>query len=189
MEFGKKGTPTGVRSQARTPGRKMTIREQRTVARLYTEQDSEYPSALQMYERPPHCDVSLQDFEDMAVERLKVLRIFEKHNMGGNQKFSPEWTDKIKADLDKHNLSEYYDLANLLGVQQKPKHIENRKKDHISHFILRLAYCRSDELRRWYVTHETDLFRFRWRLLFKDNAHLLSQFMAACKLSYEPISQ
>ena len=32
-------------------GRKMTIREQRTVARLYTEQDSEYPSALQMYER------------------------------------------------------------------------------------------------------------------------------------------
>ena len=26
-------------------------------------------------------------------------------------------------------------------------------------------------------------------LLFKDNAHLLTQFMAACKLSYEPISQ
>ena len=62
--------------------------------------------------------------------------------MGGNTKFSNEWTDKIKADLEKNNLSEYYELANLLGVQQKPKHIENRKKDHISHFILRLAYCR-----------------------------------------------
>ena len=62
--------------------------------------------------------------------------------MGGNTKFSSEWSDKIKDDLDKHNLSEYYDLANTLGVQQKAKHIENRKRDHISHFILRLAYCR-----------------------------------------------
>merc|ERR1719193_2295135 len=141
-----------------------------------------------MYERAPHHDVSLQEFEDMAVERLKVLRTFEKHNMGGNKKYSPEWTEKIKADLEKHNLSEYYDLANTLGSQQKQKHIENRKKDHISHFILRLAYCRSDELRRWFVTHETDLFRFRWRMLFKDNAHLVNQFMVACKLVYEPIS-
>merc|ERR1719193_1338136 len=141
-----------------------------------------------MYERAPHHDVSLQEFEDMAVERLKVLRTFEKHNMGGNKKYSPEWTEKIKADLEKHNLSEYYDLANTLGSQQKQKHIENRKKDHISHFILRLAYCRSDELRRWFVTHETDLFRFRWRMLFKDNAHLVNQFMVTCKLVYEPIS-
>eukprot|EP00088_Acartia_fossae_P054307 TRINITY_DN6222_c0_g1_i12.p1 TRINITY_DN6222_c0_g1~~TRINITY_DN6222_c0_g1_i12.p1 ORF type:complete len:579 (+),score=140.39 TRINITY_DN6222_c0_g1_i12:186-1739(+) len=142
-----------------------------------------------MYERPPHHDVSLQDFEDMAVERLKVLRTFEKHNMGGNTKFSAEWIDKIKADLDKHNLTEYYDLANMLGTHQKVKHLDNRKRDHISHFILRLAYCRSDELRRWFVTHETDLFRFRWKLIFKDNPQLLNQFMVASKISYQPISQ
>merc|ERR1719381_184989 len=106
-----------------------------------------------MYDRPPVCDVSLQEFEDMAVERLKVLRVIEKHNMGGSTKFSTEWMEKIKADLEKQNLEGYLDLANLLGSNQKMKHYENRRADHISHFILRLAYCRSDELRKWFVTH------------------------------------
>ena len=53
-----------------------------------------------------------------------------------------------KADLEKNQLSAYLDLANLIGNQQKIKHLQNRKTDHVSHFILRLAYCRQVEAAR-----------------------------------------
>ncbi|KAG8693896.1 hypothetical protein FRC09_010204, partial [Ceratobasidium sp. 395] len=37
-----------------------------------------------------------------------------------------------------------------------------RKMDHVSHYVLRLAFCRSEELRRRFVKAETMLFKVRW---------------------------
>lgn len=36
-----------------------------------------------------------------------------------------------------------------------------RQNDNISHFICRLAYCRNDELRKWFLTQESRLFNLR----------------------------
>lgn len=35
-------------------------------------------------------------------------------------------------------------------------------KDQISHYILRMAYCQTEELRRWFLANECKLFKIRY---------------------------
>lgn len=185
------GTPT------RNKGAAKTIRGERNLLRgrqLDTEEESKYPSGIQLYLQPPTMDISLEMFEDLAVQRLKVLRVFEKQNLSGKQKFSSDWTDAILKELrdtKPSSLKQFFELAERVetGTQKIPyeDYTKNREVDHVSHFILRLAYCRTEELRRWFVSHETDLFRLRWGLM-KDNCpEELGHFMTASGLSYQPI--
>ena len=39
--------------------------------------------------------------------------------------------------------------------------LQDETVDTISHFILRLAFCRTEEFRRWFLTHETALMKIR----------------------------
>ena len=64
------------------------------------------------------------------MERLKVLRLVEKHNLGGTTKLSTEWTQKLMADLEKNKLASYLDLANAVG-----QCVEERKTIVLALFI------------------------------------------------------
>jgi DNA primase large subunit len=50
--------------------------------------------------------------------------------------------------------------------------LDDLKKDELSHFILRLAFCRSAELRTWLLNQEVELFkwRFQYKLLRAEQA-------------------
>lgn len=59
-------------------------------------------------------------------------------------------------------------------------------KDFFSHFILRLAYCRSEDLRRWFLTNELELFKWRFVNNPPDDRNA---WLRAHGLRYEAISR
>ena len=67
-----------------------------------------------------------------------MLRLLEKHNLGGSVTLSNDWIEKLSSDLEKNKLSSYPDLASK-GSKVKETHVANRRNDHISHFMLHLA--------------------------------------------------
>ncbi|GCC28895.1 hypothetical protein chiPu_0007329 [Chiloscyllium punctatum] len=70
-----------------------------------------------------------------------------------------------------------------VSSEEKLDEYEIRRKDHISHFILRLAYCQSEDLRRWFIQQELEVFRFRFNEL--HNKQL--EFLKHNKLEYQAI--
>ena len=102
------------------------------------------------------CDIRLETMEILAMERLRFLRIFEKYS---NMKKDDEWINTVKNDLNSNGLSAYYNLVDPRIRNRSMDWFQNRARDYFSHFILRLAYSRTEDLRRWFVSQEVDAFR------------------------------
>lgn len=59
-----------------------------------------------------------------------------------------------------------------------------RREDIASHFILRLVYCRTEDLRRWLLLRELDLFKLRWHCLAPAKR---KQFLELNNLDYSVV--
>ncbi|NXF07491.1 PRI2 primase, partial [Smithornis capensis] len=135
-----------------------------------------YPHSLQFYLEPPTESISLVEFESFAVDRLKLLKVVE--NLGVSYARSTDsYKTKLESELRKLKFP-YRALAE--------GDYEARRKDHISHFILRLAYCQSEDLRRWFLQQEMDLFRYRFSQLSDG---LMQKFLEYANLAFEAISE
>ncbi|XP_028721221.1 DNA primase large subunit isoform X1 [Peromyscus leucopus] len=134
-----------------------------------------YPHSLQFYLQPPSENISLTEFESLAVDRLKLLKTVE--NLGVSYvKGTEQYQSKLEAEIRKLKFSYRENLED---------EYEPRRRDHISHFILRLAYCQSEDLRRWFIQQEMDLLRFRFSILPKDK---VQDFLKDSHLHFEAIS-
>ncbi|XP_069830570.1 DNA primase large subunit [Dendropsophus ebraccatus] len=139
----------------------------------------QYPFSLQFYQLPPTENISLTEFETFAIERLKLLKTIE--NLGVSyMKCSDEYNLKLGNELKKLKFSE------AARDEMNDKAYDARRKDHISHFILRLAYCQSEDLRRWFIQQEMDLFRYRFHILPKEK---VQDFLKFNGLEYVAISK
>jgi len=129
-----------------------------------------HASNLSFYDDLPSSDVALDDFEEFAVARLKVLRridVLQAHGTVG-EKFAAD-----VARADKENLP-----------VRRATFAADRFRDAVSHFALRMAYCRTEELRRWFLKNESRLFAVRFAAASPAEA---DTFMEANGLRYAPI--
>ncbi|KAM6956332.1 DNA primase large subunit [Aplochiton taeniatus] len=141
-----------------------------------------YGHCLQFYGQPPLENISLTEFETFAVERLKLLKTVE--NLGVSYvKGSDQYNKKLDAEVS--NLHFPYRTEDDGKLPVGATEYEKRRKDHISHFILRLAYCQTEDLRRWFIQQEIDLFRNRFNFL-KSNSK--TEFLRRNNLHYDTIS-
>jgi DNA primase large subunit len=93
---------------------------------------------------------------------------------------SPEETAEYMSGI----LSKYLPLRSNSSRSQNLQ--DERKKDHYSHFILRLAFSSTEDLRRRFSRLETMLFRLR----FKDDDYKERQaFVSGLNLEWEEVGE
>ncbi|XP_022222418.2 DNA primase large subunit-like [Drosophila obscura] len=152
--------------------------------------ETKYPHNVMMYYYPPTDDIHIEEFEELAVERLRLLRVMDRAGSKGLRLLSEEWKEYVNAELTREGLRSYLRLCSPGGVSgQGSKHeseIQTRRRDYLSHFILRLAYCRSEDLTRWFVAREMELFKYKFAALSSAE---VKQFLEANDFNFAPLTE
>lgn len=160
------------------------------VEALYKQQD--YKQRLNFYIVPPTEEITLEEFESWSIDRLKgismnlnllliadpaVLAELESCSLRNR---SPEETlDYMRPIMDKF-LPLSQNTARSSALQQE------RRKDHYSHFILRLAFSGTEDLRRRYSRLERELFRIRF---LNNDTRDRQEFVDGLRFDWEKVSE
>ena len=131
---------------------------------------------LSLYNEAPQDELSLDEFELFALDRLQLLRGLEAIKARGFD--GSDYAQKVQVLENKYMPMKAHTLADELALQ--------KRKDVASHFILRLAYCRTEDLRRWFLTQECELFKYRLEKLSDGER---GAFMVANGLMYDQVTQ
>ncbi|KAJ3067684.1 hypothetical protein HDU98_009120 [Podochytrium sp. JEL0797] len=124
---------------------------------LTAKASGEFPFRLNFYETLPVRELSLAEFETCALDRLKVLKAIE--NAAVRNKSQEDTAAIVKAICEKYLPLDPNIARAALGDEAL---MAQRRKDHQSHFILRLAFCGTEDNRAWLLKHETLLFKYRY---------------------------
>ncbi|GLH12350.1 DNA primase large subunit [Gryllus bimaculatus] len=133
----------------------------------------EHNHDLQLYVLPPTSTIQLAE---MILEQ--TLPRVPSRNMDDKK-------SAVLHELKKQNLKTFAKLLISTGNEQSGIQTNDRIKDHLSHFIVRLAHCQSENLRNWFLNRELELFRLRFLSL---NAQGVRSFLEANQLHYSPIT-
>ncbi|GAA5940600.1 DNA primase subunit PRI2 [Sporobolomyces koalae] len=135
-----------------------------------------YPHRLNFYQDPPVEEITLEQFEVWAIDRLRLLADIESAQ-ARNRTFA-----EIKTIVENRS-KEFMELhSDLTGRSYDLD--QERRKDHYSHFVLRLAFCRSEELRQRYLKAEKELFRIRFE---SDEPEERRRFIDSLNFGWEKV--
>ncbi|KAM0147573.1 hypothetical protein ACHAPG_010500 [Botrytis cinerea] len=139
--------------------------------------DLNYPHRLNFYTIPPTADITLEQFEQWAIDRLRVLAELEACSF--RNRTPAETAAHMKPLLDKY-LPLSASSSGSSALQSE------RQKDHYSHFILRLAFASTEDLRRRFSRVESMLFRLRFQA---DDLRERQSFVEGLNLDWETVSE
>ena len=125
----------------------------------------------------------------MHLHHFQVLRKIEElktRNVTG---------DAFRKSLDKtisENLTSSAESASMdLKPNSKAANEDRKRLDIASHFILRAAYCKTEDLRRWFISQETFLFKFQLEKIADASASTqkLMKFLKQNDLHFDVVSE
>lgn len=122
---------------------------------------------LSFYIDAPAVDVTIREFETFAIDRLKVL-----HAIDRNMKSDFILTER-DPELEKKMLPELKKAGLYLGIprdnEDRHNFLEAKERflraDTVSHFVLRLAFCKNHDSREWFIKNERKLMQLRATML------------------------
>ncbi|XP_025073292.1 DNA primase large subunit-like isoform X3 [Pogonomyrmex barbatus] len=146
-----------------------------------------YLHDLQFYQNAPFGTATLDELREISETRLKVLSLVERVHL---QKLTMSISQRramLVKELQKEKLDEFAKLIDSPGCKSHTDiDIHARRRDHISHFVLRSAVAFNALKKRWFFKQEARL--FKWRFSSLDSKGI-KQFMSINNLNFTLISE
>lgn len=138
-------------------------------------QEQSYAHRMNFYTIPPTGDISLEEFEEWGIARLKVLAELE----------SCQFRNRTREETEEYMRPVLEKWLRLDSNKSRSGELEGqRKKDHYSHWTLRLAFASTSDLRQRFARLETQLFKLRLQAEFEDERR---DFIKTLPMSWEMV--
>ncbi|KAL9108840.1 MAG: hypothetical protein Q9187_008246 [Circinaria calcarea] len=182
------------------PKRKNAISYRRKQFANATYTEPEYPHRLNLYTVPPTAEITLEEFEQWAIDRLRSTSNHKQDLYMTPLTYTSvlaeleacSFRNKTPAETEAHIrplLDKYLPLSTNSSARGDPKDERlkhERRKDHYSHFILRLAFSSTEDLRRRFGRIESALFRLRFQ---NDDGTERQDFVKSLDLNWQGVPE
>ncbi|KAF8936249.1 hypothetical protein BGZ58_004419 [Dissophora ornata] len=149
---------------------------------LVTYDDKSYPTRLNFYKDPPPLEITIEEFEQFALDRMQVLTTLLTAQM---RNLTPEQLDKTMTETVRKYMPMTPNKINSSAPDDQA--MDERRKDHVSHFILRLAYSRRYRFEKEGTKDQTDFLKthsLKWNEVSDKDKKLLRDKLRAS--SFKP---
>jgi DNA primase large subunit len=130
---------------------------------------------LSFYTDAPDAELSVREFEEVTCDRLKVLHAFDRL-CGYDTMLAkiPDLRGKLSPGIREARLDQPTPAPGKYDEFPALKQ-EFQRRDTISHFVLRLAFCKTRDARQWFLNQEQRLFILRFDTLSLDAKEAFAQ--------------